>query len=351
MGLLRELVERQIEYLARYGDIINEVQYLLSKLAKHRLQSITVLRLTVPNVPAYNYYTTIDSRIDVPQWLSFYFYGCREPRLSEAGIYPNMIGLVFKCGDKKNVKYFHVGDEVSLFDVIGLSGLSEDVWAVLFDMAKETHQDTYQNLEAVHGPAALIRDLVLSLKTPSDISRDVEYRQTDFRICKYKDDILNLAKVYEALGNIQCPCISVHALDSVIYDMGRVKIRVFPDMKIEQIDSHLVVNKRVSVKIPEWLFYARDFRVYEKLVSVDLVWSDIVLRVRYEKANGSKEFEDVHFVHNGEMSLGDFVLASYILDDETWKLILEEATSYLVLARETDVMLREYLMPAIKLVF
>ncbi|WP_288005900.1 hypothetical protein [Thermofilum sp.] len=39
-----------------------------------------------------------------------------------------------------------------------------------------------------------------------------------------------------------------------------------------------------------------------------------------------------------------------IMDDEIWKRILEEATNYLVLARETDVVLKEYLMPAIKLI-
>jgi IS4 transposase len=94
----------------------------------------------------------------------------------------------------------------------------------------------------------------------------------------------------------------------------------------------------------------RDFRAYEKLIAVDLVKSDIVLHLKYERADGNREIEDVYFVEGGYVSLGDLVLASYILDDETWKWILEEATNYLVLARETDVVLNEYLLPAIKLV-
>jgi hypothetical protein len=347
VGELRELVERQVEFLARYGDIMSEIQHLLAKLSKRRLQSITALRLTEPNVPTYNYRTiNIDSRMDVPQWLSFYFYGCRETRLSRASIYPNRIDLVFMCGEKRDVKYFYIGGEVSLFDVIGLSGLPEDVWAVLFDRAKEIHQDTYRNLEAVHDLAALIRDVVLSLRLSPEISRDVKYYESNFRI--YKEAILNLANVYETLGNIQCPCINIGALDSIRYDMGYVNINVFPYMKIEQIDSRLVFNKRV--KIPDWLFSVRDFSAYEKLIAVDLVKSDIVLHLKYERANGSREIEDVYFVDGGNVSLGDLVLASYILDDETWKRILEEATNYLVLARETDVVLNEYLLPAIKLV-
>jgi hypothetical protein len=347
MDELGELVGRQVEYLARYGDIMNEIQYLLAKLANHRLQSVTVLRLTEPNVPTYEYRTiNIDRRIEAPQWLSFYFYGCREPRLSGVSVYPNKIALVFMCGDKRNVKYFYIGGEVSLSDVIGLSGLSEDVWAVLFEGAKEIHRDVYQNLETVHSLAAWMRDLILSFKPPSDIAREVEQRPSNFRA--YKDDVLNLAEAYEVLGNIQCPCISIHALDSVKYGLERVNIKVFPSMKIEQINSRLVPNNRV--KIPEWLFYARDFRAYEKLVGVDLVESDIILHLRYKKANGDREVEDVYFVYRGEVSLGDLVLASYVVDDETWKWILGEATNYLVLAREVDIALREYLIPAIKLV-
>jgi hypothetical protein len=347
MSELRELVERQMEYLARYGDIMNEIQHLLAKLSKRRLRSITALRLTEPNVPTYNCRTiNIDSRIDVPQWLSFSFYGCREPHLSGASIYPNRIDLVFMCGKKRDVKYFYIEGEVSLFDVIKLSGLPEDVWGVLFDAAKEVHQDTYRNLESVHGLVALIRDVVLSLRLSPEISRDAKYYESNFRI--YKDAILNLANVYETLGNIQCPCINMGALDSIRYDMEYINISVFPYMKIEQIDSRRVFNKRV--KISDWLFSVRGYRAYEKLIDVDLVKSDIVLHLRYERANGSREIEDVYFVDRGNVFLGNLVLASYILDDETWKWILEEATNYLVLARETDVVLNEYLLPAIKLV-
>jgi len=348
VGELKDLAGMQIEYLALYGDIMNEIQDQLVKLENHRLHSITAFK--APYVTTHERHTIdIERRLDVPRWFGFYYYGHIEPQLAKISISPIRIDLMFMFSRNKRyasyVRYFHTAGDISMSDVIGLSGLPEDVWAVLLDKAKEIHQDVYKNLENLHDLAASIRDLVFSLKPPSNVSRDVRRRSNNLR--SYKDEILNVVKTYEVLGNVECPCISEFMFHTVKRYVGYIEIIAFPYMKIEQIHSHLDLNKQVEM--PKWLFHARDFRAYKTLIDVSLFESDIVLRLRYERADGNKDVENVLFVHGGKVSIDDLVLASYVLDDEAWKWILEEATNYLVLARETGAVLDD-LVPAISLV-
>lgn len=342
MEELKSLVEKQIDYLARYEDIMTDVDYALTETLNYRLyDDLTVL----PNIKIQTGQSIIvDRQIDAPQWFNFYFYECREPVLKSVKFRPPLLDLVITCSDEENYINLRVGGVISLYDAISLAGLPVEVWEKMLSMAREMHPDVYKNLETLYNVAKVIRENVFSTVPKSVSPIATLFRTSSLRINKH--EISRLIEAYKTVVSTDCGCIPRYKLQNLVDYFSRLEIRVLPEIMDERLSSTVQLNK--PVEVPEWLVNARRGRKYVLLKSVSIKGSNIILLVEYER-DGKREVEDVYLLDDGELSLGDLVLASYLLDDEVWKWILGEATNYLVLARETNIMIKDYAIPMVKL--
>jgi len=338
----RSLVEKQIDYLARYEDIMTDIGYALTETLNYRLHDdLTVL----PNIKAQtDQLITVDKQMDAPRWFNLYFYECREPVLKSVRFSPPMVDLTVACGDREYYMYLHAGGLISLHDTISLAGLPVEVWEKLLPMTKEMHPEVYRNLEILYNVVKMIRENVFSTMPESVSPTATLFQASSLRMNKH--EISRLAEAYRIVASADCGCIYGYELRSLVYNFSQLEIRVLPEDTDVSISSKLQLDR--PIEVPEWLVNARRGRKYVSLKSVSLEGVDIILSVEYE-VGGEREVENVYLLDGGKLSLGDLVLASYLLDDEVWDLILKEATEYLVLAREANIMLKKYVIPMARL--
>ena len=336
------LVEKQIDYLARYEDIVTDIDYVLTEMQNYFVHDELA---ELPNIRTQTeQLIVVDKQMDAPRWFNFFFYRCREPVLKSVRFIPPLVDLVVACGDREYYAYLRVGGLISLHDAVSLASLPVEVWEKMLSMAKEVHPEVYRNLETLHNVAEMIRENVFSIMPESVSPAATLLRTSSLRIDKHA--ISRLAEAYRIVASADCGCIHGYELRSLVDNFSRLEVRVLPEESYVSIGSRLQLDR--PVEVPDWLINARRGRKYVLLKSVSLEMDDIILSVEYE-VGGEREVEDVYLLDAGRLSLGDLVLASYLLDDEVWGLILREATEYLVLAREADIMLRKYVIPLARL--
>jgi hypothetical protein len=344
---IRSLVEKQIDYLAGYGDIMTGIEHTLAETTTHLYDSFITLPYT--HFSYQDKYTPVNKRLDLPRWLGFYFYYCREPMLKSFRLLSSSIEFVFECGERNYNAYVSIEGEIGLYDVISLAGLPDDVWDIVLSEAKKYH-GVARNLEMLYDVAATIRDTVFSVTLEPPILHGIERRTVDTSICK--DEVAKLATAFKMFEDIQCGCIDEDHWRDIKHALSSFPIRFFSGTYIDQIYSYRVFNKPIEGKVPKWLSNARSGveRNYKVLSMVFLEGGGILIRLDYENPDNSKDAEIFSFVSSGKVSLDDLILAGYVLDDEVWDWILKEAMDFLVLAREADIMIRGYIVPMARLI-
>jgi hypothetical protein len=342
MEELKSLVEKQIDYLARYEDIMTDIDYVLTEMLNYRLHDdLTVLPIIKAQI---DQTIVVDKQIDAPRWFNFYFYECREPVLKNVRFSPTIVVLTIVCGDREYYIYLRVGGVINLHDVITLAGLPLEVWEKMLSIAKEIHPEVYKNLETLHNIAKVIGENAFSTVPKSVSPVATLFRTSSLRINKY--EISKLVEAYKIVASTDCGCIYGYKLQTLADYFSQLEIRVLPEDTDESLGSTLQLNK--PVEVPEWLVNARRGRKYVLLRSVSIEGANIILLIEYER-DGKREIEEVYLLDDGELSLGNLVLASYILDDEVWEWILKEVTEYLMLVREANIMIKDYVVPMVKL--
>lgn len=347
MSELRELVGRQIEYLARYGGIMTDTVHTLAETVNHLHDGF----ITLPYA-YFSYqdkYTSVNKRLDLPRWFSFYFYYCREPVLKSFRFLSSSIEFVFECGERNYNVHVRIEGEIDLYDVISLAGLPDGVWDIILSEAKKYHS-VARNLEMLHDVATTIRETFFSITLEPQIPHDTERQTVNTSICK--DEVAKLVAAFKIVEDIQCGCIDENYWRDIMHTLSIFPIRFFSETNIDKIYSYHVFNKPIDGRVPEWLSNARSGyeRNYKTLSKVFLVNTDIIIWLEYEKPDNNRDDETFYFVSSGRVSLDDLILASYVLDDEVWDWILKEATDFLMLAKEANIMIRDYVVPMARLV-
>jgi hypothetical protein len=340
-------VEKQIDYLAKYGGIMTAIEHTLAETAIHLHNGFITLPYT--HFSYQDKYTPVNKRLDLPRWFSFYFYYCREPVLKSFRFLSSSIEFVFECGEYNYDVYVRMEEEIGLYDVISLAGLPDDVWDIILSESKKYH-GVARNLETLHDVATTIRDTFFSITLEPPTPHGIERQTIDTSICK--DEVAKLATVFKIVEDIQCGCIDENYLQDMLHALSIFPIEFFSVTYIDQIHSYRVFNKPIEGKVPEWLSNARNgyVRNYKMLSKVFLERGDILIGLEYENPDNSKDVEIFYFVGRGMLSLKDLIFASYVLDDEVWDWILKEAMDFLVLAKEANIVIRDYVAPMARLI-
>jgi hypothetical protein len=338
---LRSLAEKQIDYLARYGGIMTETMHTLAKTVNHLYDGF----ITLPYVHSspQDKYIPVNKRLDLPRWFSFYFYHCKEPVLKSFRLLSSSIEFVFECSESNYDIYVRMEGEIDLYDAISLVGLPDGVWDIILSESKK-YRDVARNLEMLHDVATAIREAIFSI-TLEPTPHGIERQTVDASICK--DEVAKLAAAFKIVEDIQCRCIDEDYWRDLIHALSSFPIRFFSKTNTDKIHSYRVFNKPIDGKVPEWLSNVRSgyVRNYKTLSKVFLKNTDIIVWLEYENPDNSKGTEIFYFVSSGRVSLDDLILASHVLDDEVWDWILREAMDFLVLAREANIMIRDYIVP------
>jgi hypothetical protein len=259
------------------------------------------------------------------------------------------IEFVFECDERNYDIHVRMEGEIDLHDVISLAGLPDGVWDIILSEAKKYHS-VARNLEMLHDVATTIRETVFSITPEPQIPHDTERQTVNTSICK--DEVAKLVAAFKIVEDIQCGCIDENYWRDMMHTLSIFPIKFFSETNTDKIYSYRVFNKPISGKVPEWLSNARSGyeRNYKTLSRVFLVNTDIIIWLEYEKPDNNKDDETFYFVSGGRVSLDDLILASYVLDDEVWDWILKEATDFLMLAKEANIMIRDYVVPMARLV-
>ena len=342
---MESLLKRQVEYLARYGSLMESTAHTLAEIAPPLHDGFIMLPYT--HSSPQDKYIRVNKRLDLPQWFGFYFYYCREPVLKGFRFFSSSIELVFGCDDRSYDVHLNIEGEIYLHDVISFAGLSDEVWDIILSEAKKYH-DVARNLEKLYDVATTIREMVFSITSKPTIPHDTEHQIIDTHVCN--DEIAKLAAAFKIVGDIQCECVDDGYWRDVMHSLSAFPI-VFWEAYIDKIYSYRIFNKPIDGKVPKWLSNIRNGyeRNYKTLSRVYLENTNIIIWLEYENPDNNKDTEALYFVSKGIASLDDLILASYVLDDEVWEWMLKEVTDYLVLAREANVMIKDYVVPMARL--
>jgi hypothetical protein len=344
---LKSLLGRQVEYLARYGGIMTDIMHTLAETVNHLYDGF----ITLPYVH-FSYqdkYIHVNKRLDLPRWFSFYFYHCREPILKSIRFLPSSIEFTFECGKSNYDVHVRMEGEIDLYDALLLVGLPDDVWDIMLSEAKKYH-DVARNLGMLYDLATEIGEMVFSITPEPSITYNMGHQTIDTSICE--DEVAKLATAFKIVEDIQCKCIDENYWLDIMHALSTFPVRLFTKNNIDNIHSYRVFNKPIDGKVPEWLSNARSgyVRNYKTLSKVFLENTDIIIWLEYEYPDNNKDVEIFYFVSSGKVSLDDLILASYVLDDDVWDWILKEAMDFLALAREANMMIRDYIVPMARLV-
>jgi hypothetical protein len=346
MEELKNLLRKQVEYLVRYGSLMEDISHTLKEIAPLLHDGF----ITLPYIYSSprDIYIRVDKRLDLPRWFGLYFYGCREPVLKSFRLLSSLIELVFRCEDRSYDIHLRIEGEINLHDVISFAGFSDEVWDIILSEAK-IYRDVARNLEMLYDVATAIREMIFSITSKPSIQHDTEQQIIDINMCS--DEIAKLAMALKIVGDIQCECINDSYWRDVKHDLSVFPIRFFSENKIDKIYSYHIFNKPIDGKVPKWLSNIRNGyeRNYRTLSRVYLENTNVIIWLEYENPDNNKDIESFYFVSSGKVSMDDLILASYVLDDEVWEWMLKEAMDYLVLTKEANIMIKDYVMTIARL--